>query len=327
MKRKGIWLAAVASLAAGIISAQEDSWEALMNRGNALRTRGDFAAANQAYVGALRVAEGFGPADTRLASTLLSLAIVYDELGNTAEAERQYRRALHVAEKCSGKDSPDYAHILVDLAGLYLDENRTAEGEAMIRQAIGIYDGRIQPDDARFIQARECLAELLSRQGNLVEAENLLTKAVDALGKRTGTGVDLVIATNNLGMVRELQGRHQEAIATFDNALGIVETRLTADHPLAARLWNNLAIAYYRTGRNTDAGQAFQHSISIAEKRLGREHPAYGKLLTNYSSFLQKTGRKAEAKKLEAQAKNVQIESARRNGTGMTVDVSAFRRP
>jgi hypothetical protein len=49
-------------------------------------------------------------------------------------------------------------------------------------------------------------------------------------------------------------------------------------------------------------------------------------MLHNYALFLRDSGRKAEAKTLEAQSRAIIRESLQQNATGMTVDVSAFRR-
>ena len=73
------------------------------------------------------------------------------------------------------------------------------------------------------------------------------------------------------------------------------------------------------------ADAAYRRSIEIAEARLGPEHPQYGVMLHNYATFLRASGRKSEAKALEAHSREVIQQSARRNGVGMTVDVSAFQ--
>src|SRR5438067_1532701 len=82
-----------------------------------------------------------------------------------------------------------------------------------------------------------------------------------------------------------------------------------------------------KTGRSRrdQAAAAFQRALALAEKYLGTDHPTYAAVLLNYAEFLRASGRKAEAKTLEAQSRSVLLESARRNGLGLTVDVSTLR--
>ncbi len=65
---------------------------------------------------ALKEAEGFGPQDPRLATSLNNLAVVYDDLARYAEAEPLYKRALAIREKALGPDQPRLAKGLYNIA-------------------------------------------------------------------------------------------------------------------------------------------------------------------------------------------------------------------
>ena len=152
-----------------------------------------------------------------------------------------------------------------------------------------------------------------------------MNQAIQVFEKR-GAGRDLGIARNNFGVLRRSQKRYEESRQILESAVLAIEGDAGVDHPALARVLNNLGITYHALHRQDDAERVFLRSIAVARSRLGVENPLYGVMLHNYADFLRETGRKGEAKTLEAQSRAVLHDSMRRNGAGMTVDVSAFRR-
>jgi tetratricopeptide (TPR) repeat protein len=173
---------------------------------------------------------------------------------------------------------------------------------------------------------RSGFADMLIQHGRYRESEQLLDQAIRVFEERPGLGRDLGIARNNLAVVRRFEKRYEESRRLLESALVAIETDAGPDHPALARVLNNLGITFAALGSPQEADQAFRRSIAIARDRLGAEHPLYGVMLHNYALFLRDCGRKAEAKTLEAQSRAVIRESAQRDGTGLTVDASAFRR-
>ena len=91
------------------------------------------------------------------------------------------------------------------------------------------------------------------------------------------------------------------------------------------KLLNNLAVTFSDMHRTAEAEATFRRAIVLGEHNIGSDNPSYGELLSNYAAFLRQTNRKSEAKKVAALSQTVLRENARRNGTGLTVDISAFR--
>ena len=67
----------------------------------------NYPEAEKQWSAALKEAEGFGPQDPRLATTLNNLGEVYRAQGRYAEAEPLYKRALAIREKALGPEHPD----------------------------------------------------------------------------------------------------------------------------------------------------------------------------------------------------------------------------
>jgi tetratricopeptide (TPR) repeat protein len=124
----------------------------------------------------------------------------------------------------------------------------------------------------------------------------------------------------DLGVVRQFQGRNDEAIRLFREAIAMHEAELGAEHPILIRPLVNLAGAQSATGGHAEADAGFRRAVRIAEQRLGTEHPAYSDVLLSYATFLRSTGHKREAKSFEARVRNARQEIARRDGAGLTVE-------
>jgi tetratricopeptide (TPR) repeat protein len=165
--------------------------------------------------------------------------------------------------------------------------------------------------------ARAALAELVLNDGNYQEAERMLQESLVFFEKQPERWQqEIGPLLGDLGVVRRFQGRNDEAIGLFREAIAMHEAELGAEHPILIRP---------AAGRKDDADMIFRRAVRIAEQRLGTEHPAYSDVLLSYATFLRATGHKREAKSLEAHVRNARQEIARRDGAGLTVDASAFR--
>jgi tetratricopeptide (TPR) repeat protein len=323
--RSGVYV--LAALLTAMPAFAQSAWLSLMDRGNELRRTGNYTEAADAYREAVRIAEQPGSPPLQLASALNSLGVAYDDLGRLSDAENQYRRALATIEGIAGRQSVSWAQTLVNMSGVYLHRGELAKAEAMLRDALATYSRLPSSVDRLLLaEAQSCLTETLLDKGEYKEAEQLANQALAVFEKVPERG-DGYLGTgfNNLGVVRRYQGRHEEAIQLFERSVATFEAYTGFEHPVLIRPLNNLGVAYTQMGRGHDAEDAFRRAVLIAEKQLGTAHPVYGTILMNYAQCVKKAGRKAEAKTLETRAKAVLRDSARVAGTGMTVDVSAFR--
>ncbi len=89
----------------GYVFLQGSPWQTHMAAGDKAYQQGNHPEAEKQLVAALKEAEGFGPQDPRLATTLNNLALLYDDQGKYAEAEPLYQRSLAIVEKALGADT------------------------------------------------------------------------------------------------------------------------------------------------------------------------------------------------------------------------------
>ncbi|MHC1728333.1 MAG: tetratricopeptide repeat protein [Syntrophobacteraceae bacterium] len=78
------------------------------------------------------------------------------------------------------------------------------------------------------------------RKGLFMEAEANLLSALEQAGLRGSRCMEAKIQ-NNLGLFYELQANREKARFHYENALRLMRTKLSTDHPLYARLTQSLA--------------------------------------------------------------------------------------
>jgi tetratricopeptide (TPR) repeat protein len=314
-------------LLAGLAPAQHSEYVHLMEQGAALERSGSYSEALAVFQEALGIAEHDHLHPRAIASSLNQVGMVYDDLGKFADAIRQFRRALAMVESMEGKDNLNYAVLLGNLAADYGELKQDKTARPLLREAIDIYVRHDATGDPRLAIARIGLAQSDMNSGRYRDAQELLEQALAVLRlqQQASWRRQTAITLNNLGVVHRLQKHHAESEPLFLQSIRMIEEEFGVDHPRLLEPLNNLALAYIDLGRPEDALATMRRARTIAEARLRPEHPSYGRLLVNYGNVLRKTGHKAEGKQLEAQGKSALIESARSNGAGMTVDVTAFR--
>ena len=323
--RQHLLTAAIAILTSVAGFPQTDDWRQRMSEGAVTQNAGDYARAVASYRAATEIAERFDRLNSRRMVAWNAVATIYDALGQFAEAEAAYRRALKWAAKSTGKAGPEYALVLGNLGSWYVETGQRATGEKLLREALAIYSAADPPNKLRIAVAQNGLAEVLCVARKYKEADPLLISAIAVLEKDPRAWGETALAKNNLGVVRFLEGNMEEAQRLFLQALAMVETGWGTDHPILVRILSNLASLEYRTGRHEEAGQRLRRALDIAERRLGPEHPSYAALLANYAAFLRREGDKSRAKVLQAQSTQILKDNSRRNGLGAVVDVNSLR--
>ena len=116
-------------------SAQGGLWETYMAAATKAYQQGNYPEAEKQLGAALKEAEGLGPQDPRLATSLNNLAVLYIIQGKYAEAEPLYKRALAIFEKALGPEHPGVAQSLENYAALLRQTCRSAEATEMEARA------------------------------------------------------------------------------------------------------------------------------------------------------------------------------------------------
>lgn len=91
------------------------------------------------------------------------------------------------------------------------------------------------------------------------------------------------------------QGRHEEALAVFAEALGIYEAMLPPSHPEVAYLLHNLGDTLVDAGRFAEATSAYDEALRVKEEALGEGHPEVAITLANSRLAYEGLGDREEA--------------------------------
>ena len=262
-----------------------------------------------------------GVDDPRAASVHASLAELLSYRGRRPEAEREFAVTLASQRKSLGANHPDVAATLIDLGFLYTNERRYAEADAAFEESLRIYRALGSADAAnslrvwslslmgqeKYAEARqrldECLAIARSQYGpknqitltalgNLGDAElhggdrsaadATLTEAIAGLEEMFGKDSDSLRAPlNNLGELRRLQGRLDEAEALHRRALAIQLKAVGPDGPAVPGTRWQLALdllARPTPERLAEARSQIDQAVAL-QRKIDADHPRLDEML------------------------------------------------
>ena len=250
-------------------SAQGGEWESYRDAGIEAFLQGDYAEAEKQFATAIKVAEGFGPEDPRLAESLNGLAEVYRAQGKYEDAERLHRRALAIRESTLGPGHPDLAQSLNGLAEVFKAQGKFAEAESFRNRALAIEQqvaARV-----RLWQSDMLAGGTAYQQGNYAEAEKRLAAGLEVAEGFGPQAPRLATNLDNLAELFRVQGRYADAEPLQKRALAIREKALGAEHPDVAQSLNNLALIYGAQGHYAEAwsGEVAAHTLVAAPPSTG----------------------------------------------------------
>jgi tetratricopeptide (TPR) repeat protein len=243
------------------------------------------------------VERDFGSESSKAASSRRTIGYSLEQLGDSAGALAEFRKALSIVERLTAK-YPDDAGWQRDLAVSY---NRIggvleAQGDlsgamAEFRKTLSIVERLAAQDPDNAGWQRE-LGVGYNRIGGVLESQGDLSGAMAEFRKtlsiverlaaqdpdNAGWQRELGVGYNRIGGVLESQGDLSGALAQFRKTLTIVE-RLAAQDPDNAGWQSDLGVGYNRIGRvlesQGDLSRAlaeFRKDLAIAE-RLAAQDP------------------------------------------------------
>ena len=160
-------------------------WESYMDAADVAHQQGHYAEAEKQFAAALDEAERFAPEDSRLSTSLYSLAEVYRVQGRYAAAEPLYMRALAIDAKALGTEHPDVATVLNNLALLYDAEGKYTEAEPLYQRSLAIWEKALGRDHPHVAQSLENYATLLRETGRDAEATKMEARAASIRTKHS----------------------------------------------------------------------------------------------------------------------------------------------
>ena len=194
---------------------------------------------------------------------LRGLADAYGKLGNAADAEAAYRKAIALR--------PNYWGVYSSLGTFYYSQARYDEAIAQFQEVV-----KLAPNNYR---GYSNLGGLLVAVGRYKEALEPLNLSIDIRPN--------LEAFNNLGNAYYELHRFGEAAEAFQRGLNLDDSDWL--------LWGNLGDSLYWSGAKKEAIDAYEKAISRAEKRLA-VNPTESNVLAFSASYNAMAGHKETAR-------------------------------
>lgn len=237
-----------------------------------LAARGDLAGARQ-YLAQLQsyVDKDLGPAHAEFANELSWIAQKYYDLGEYADAEALYRRALAAAEASDDESKVDFP--LNGLAWTLSARGAYAESERLFSRAVASTEKRFGKEHHQYAAALGALGVQLSKLDRHAEAEQTLQRALRLreayLGKFDS---EVALALCQSGRAWARQGKTADAEAAFKRALALREGVYTPVHAEIADALAELGKLYLSQQRFDQAEPMLRRALAI-RKQVMPAHP------------------------------------------------------
>jgi tetratricopeptide (TPR) repeat protein len=142
-------------------------------------------------------------------------------------AERLYLRALKISEITFGPNDLRVAQILDPLAEMYRDEKKWQEALPLLKRMVSIYDKDSEASAVFSATARNKMADILSTQGQLKNAERPFNEAIEKYSKSIGPNSILVASLlDSLGDIYTREKNYKDGETAFKRSLSIKEMSL-----------------------------------------------------------------------------------------------------
>jgi tetratricopeptide (TPR) repeat protein len=204
-------------------------------------------------------------------------AEVLHRLAEHEPASAAYLRAIELAE-------PDDSTSARAWLGLVFATGHSLAKYELADEYVRHADAAVQRIGSPAVLAAELLSHrgtIAHDQGDYDEAQALFERA---LAMREAEGVPPGTTRVNLGRTQAALGQIAVARATVQDAIGQLETRYGATHPIVAKTLTYLGSIEFDAGEYATAKSYYQRSLAIQEQALGPRHPETAFSLNNIAN-------------------------------------------
>lgn len=244
-------------------------------------------------------------------------ARAYLNLGQLAEAEREWRKAEALLRRLVGPDDPGIARVQTALAGCLHLAQRPREAEPILREALALERRLGTEESPEGLATRVMLGNVLRKLGQIAEAEAVL---LDALHSQERTGAAAADRSEALEALGTLYYEKREFATSRDHYAKALEAG-RACLPRAGRLvsqMNGLANVLMNLDERDQAEKLWTEGLEILERRYPPDHPSTVAMRFNLAIV-----REFKAEFAEAEALFAGVVAARRAQFGSDKPVVA----
>jgi len=193
--------------------------------------------------------------DAEVEKRARAVATVYRVQSQLAQAEPYYRQSLELAEK-----SPDrLPTALLVVSGFYHDWGKYDQAEALCQRALAIQAKVAASDTNSDAQMKLAitlygLGENYRGWGKLDQAESCYDRSVQLVRKTLGQdSTELARPLSGLAATLAAEGRTAQAVADYQQALGVTDNKLAVDDPVIKAVLDDYTALLENLNRSEEA--------------------------------------------------------------------------
>ncbi|WP_404479731.1 CHAT domain-containing protein [Novosphingobium sp. BL-52-GroH] len=208
------------------------------------------------------------------AGLLLHIGAELGSLGKLDEAENYTRRALDLAARVAGRQSPEYAEALYGLGLIDYQRGRQLEAIPPIAEALAIARAHALATGENLDGPAEYGISLAALQLYVSDADTAIVSAREAVAWAEAHLPEnhrvRVAATQQLGAILSEAGQYAQAIPILRATLDKRRAILPADSPQVAMSLHALGYALDNAGMRAEAGPLYDRAVAIFEANPDR---------------------------------------------------------
>lgn len=284
--------------------------------------------------GTQRVLMEFGGQPEVQARLLTEISAVYTSLGLLSRAEPLVRQALEIRERLPGDRALEVSETLAHLGTVRRLQGELGEAVPLLERAVALRERRVDRRDPGLVRARGELAWAVRSTQEYGRAAELFQQAIEGEHSRDPTSALLaqlvfglastfhdsgefdradslfarivaegggasspatVTALTNMGLVRRLRGRHEEAEPLLARAVQVGTALYGPDHPevLGARV--ELGMALLGAGRWSEAEGTLREGMERSARAQGPLSQSTARFQESLAAVLVELGRHDDA--------------------------------
>ena len=205
--------------------------------------------------------ESFGGDSQIFAAFLAQRGLLELEVHDFNAAVKTFQEALSLSRGAGSEDGPQNAWIVANLAAAHGGREDWAEASNLFDRAVELLEAS---DPIVLTSVLDIYGRMLCRKGDFAGCLDRFQRAVQLREAKQPPGTPSIgYALDGVGQALTKLGRHDEAQAALERARDILETNLSADSPLIARVQRSLGELAMARGDAAAAVTHFQRSLDV----------------------------------------------------------------
>ncbi len=218
--------------------------------------------------------------------SLNNLASLYEEHGNSSQAEQIFLKTLNIRQKYLGLNHVDVAKSLIHLSDLYYNQGKYNQAEPLCQKALEIRKITLGEKNSDYVKTLGKLASIYLGEGKYSEAEKLYFQGLVIKKEIFGENdPSYLLSLNNIISLYITQGKYSQAEKYYLNILEIKKKTIGEKNPGYITSLNNLAVAYFYQGKYSDSESLYIKVIDLRKEVLGEKNIDYASSLNNLAEL------------------------------------------